>query len=168
MSELQKKYNKLITDQRELQRQFQEQAQALFKETTAEFFNLNPGIGAVVWTQYSPFWNDGEECVFSVNTPTFTNATGNDLNDVTGWGEYDGDNDDIWAVDNLPYVLTSGRDYYETNKQKILAGPAVDVESCKLFSDLIQSSEFENVMLAMFDNHVKVIATRDGFDVEEY
>jgi hypothetical protein len=33
---------------------------------------------------------------------------------------------------------------------------------------MIQSSEFEDVMLAMFDNHSKVIATRDGFDVEEY
>jgi hypothetical protein len=106
--------------------------------------------------------------VFNVNTPTFTNATGNDLRDVTGYGEYDGDNDDIWAVDNLKYVLNSGRDYYESDRRKILAGPAVDVESCDLFSSMIQSSEFEDVMLAMFDNHSKVIATRDGFDVEEY
>ena len=168
MSKLQEKYNKLIADQRELQRQFQEQAQSLFKETTAEFFDLNPGINAVVWTQYQPFWNDGEECVFSVNDPTFTNATGDDLRDVTGYGEYDGDNDDIWGVDNLYYVLTSGRDYYEADKQKILAGPVVDVESCKLFSDMIQSSEFKDIMLAMFGNHSKIIATRDGFGVEEY
>jgi hypothetical protein len=168
MSELQQKYNKLIADQRELQRQFQEQAQALFKETTTEFFNLNPGINAVVWTQYTPYWNDGEECVFNVNDPTFTNATGDDLRDVTGYGEYDGDNDDIWAVDNLKYALNSDRDYYESDRRKILAGPSVDVESCDLFSSMIQSSEFEDVMLAMFDNHSKVIATRDGFDVEEY
>ena len=51
MNELKQKYDKLIADQRELQRKFQEQAQALFKETTTEFFSLNPGINAVIWTQ---------------------------------------------------------------------------------------------------------------------
>lgn len=168
MSELQQKYEKLIAEQRELQRQFQEQAQALFKETTTEFFNLNPGINAVVWTQYTQYWNDGETCEFSVHEPTFTNATGDDLHDVSGWGEYEGDNDSIWATSNINTTLTSGRDYYEEDRKKILAGPAIDVTSCGLFSSMIQSSEFENVMRAMFDDHAKVIATRDGFDVQEY
>jgi hypothetical protein len=168
MSELQKKYNKLIADQRELQRQFQEQAQALFKETTTEFFNLNPGINAVKWEQMVPYFNDGDECVFSVHTPTFTNATGEDLESVMFYGEYDGDNDDIWAVDNMKYVLNSGRDYYESDKRKILAGPAVDVESCDLFSSMIQSSEFEPVLQQMFGSHARVTITRDGIDAEEY
>lgn len=167
MNELKQKYDKLIADQRELQRKFQEQAQALFKETTTEFFSLNPGINAVIWTQYTPYWNDGETCEFSVGAPSFTNAARDDFNDLSCY-EYDGDNDAIWVVDDLRFVLTSGRDYCESDKQKILAGPPVDIKSCGLFSSMIQSPEFEDVMKAMFGDHSIVIATRDGFDVEEY
>ena len=119
------------------------------------------------WTQYTPYWNDGETCEFSVGAPSFTNAARDDLNDLSCY-EYDGDNDAIWVVDDLRFVLTSGRDYCESDKQKILAGPPVDIKSCGLFSSMIQSPEFEDVMKAMFGDHSIVIATRDGFDVEEY
>jgi hypothetical protein len=44
----------------------------------------------------------------------------------------------------------------------------VDIQSITKFSGIIQSSEMEGVMEAMFGNHVRVVATRDGFDVEEY
>lgn len=168
MSELQQKYEKLIADQRELQRQFQEQAQALFKETTTEFFNLNPGINAVKWQQMIPYWNDGETCEFSVHTPAFTNATGEDLTDVEFYGEYEGDNPNVWATSNINTTLTSGRDYYEEDRKKILAGPAIDVTSCGLFSSMIQRSEFKPIMENMFGAHARITITRDGIDVEEY
>lgn len=32
-----------------------------------EFFQLAPEAAKVVWTQYTPLWNDGDECQFSVN-----------------------------------------------------------------------------------------------------
>jgi hypothetical protein len=33
---------------------------------------------------------------------------------------------------------------------------------------MIGSSEMEDIMLEMFGDHVKVVATRNGFDVEDY
>jgi hypothetical protein len=44
----------------------------------------------------------------------------------------------------------------------------IDLDSMELLSKMIQSTEMEDVMLAMFDNHVTVTATRNGFDVNEY
>ena len=63
--------------------------------------------------------------------------------------------------------MESGRDYYKEDAAKIAKG-GVDVASCELLDKILQSSEMEDVMLAMFDNHVRVIATRTGFDVDEY
>ena len=39
---------------------------------------------------------------------------------------------------------------------------------CELFEKMIRSEEMEDVMLAMFGNHVSITATRDGFNVEDY
>lgn len=165
--ELNNAFEQLISDQAELQRKFQEQAQGLFKQITKEFFDKNPGINAVIWTQYTPYFNDGDTCEFRVNDPTFTNADGDDLDDVR-WGEYDGENEEVWACESLSYVLNSDRDYYKDTAAKILAKGGVDAESCALFEKAICSSEMESVMLAMFGDHVRVVATRSGFDVSDY
>lgn len=168
MSALQEKFNQLITEQEALRKKFQETAQALFKETTKEFFDLNPGVKCVVWTQYTPYFNDGDTCEFGVNNPTFSNAEGSDVYNVTGWGEYDGETEGVWATDNISYVMNSDRDYYKETCDLILAGEKVDVDSCSNFSDMVLSNPMEDVMYAMFGDHVKIIATREGFDVEEY
>lgn len=167
MSKLQSTFEQLIADQAELQRKFQTQAQGLFKDITKEFFEKNPGITGVVWTQYTPYFNDGDTCEFSVGDATFTNAPVDELGDVR-WGEYEGETEGVWAADNIGYVLESDREYYQDTKNAILAAGGVDAESCLLFSKAMGSSEMEDVMQAMFGDHVKVIATRDGFDVEEY
>ncbi len=44
----------------------------------------------------------------------------------------------------------------------------IDFDSCVQLGKLMESNEMEGVMLATFGDHVKVIATRDGFDIQEY
>jgi hypothetical protein len=115
MSKLQSAFEQLISDQADLKRKFQEQAQGLFKEITKEFFEKNPGITGVVWTQYTPYFNDGDTCVFSVGDLTFTNAPSDELSDIR-WGDYEGDTEGVWAADNVGYVLESDREYYQDTK----------------------------------------------------
>lgn len=166
MSSLQEKFDQLLADQAELKRKFQEQAQEMFKGITKEFFDKNPGVQAIVWTQYTPYFNDGETCEFNVNDPTFTNSPNGE--DVSPWGEYEGKDDSIWACQNVSYVLESDRSYYKEEANRINAAGGVDADSCSAFERMLMSSEMEDVFLAMFGDHVKVIATRDGFDVEDY
>lgn len=168
MNTLQERFDTLVAEQQKLKIKFQEDAQALFKEITKEFFDKNPGITGVVWTQYTPYFNDGDTCEFRVNDPSFTNANEDELDNVR-WGEYDGEDESVWAVEgNISYVLENDRDYWKETKEKILASGGVDVVSCDLFSKTICSSEMEDVMEAMFGDHVRVVATREGFDVQDY
>jgi hypothetical protein len=165
MSALQEKFDQLLTEQEELRKKFQTTAQELFKETTKEFFNGNPAITAVVWTQYTPYFNDGDTCEFSVGDPTFTNAS--DPENVR-YGEYDGDEEGVFAVENPRWVLENDRDYYKEEQEAVAKAGGIDIDSCEAFSRMICSSAMEDVMLAMFGDHVKVIATREGFDVEDH
>lgn len=164
---IQSRFEQLISDQAELQRKFQEQAQGMFKEITKEFFDKNPGITGVVWTQYTPYFNDGDTCEFSVNEATFTNAPADELEDIR-YGEYEGEAEGVWACENVDHVLKSDREWYKETADKIRAAGGVDAESCALMSTAICSGDMEDVMRAMFGDHVKVIATREGFEVNDY
>lgn len=42
---------------------------AALAEASAAFFERNPGVHGFRWTQYTPYWMDGEECEFSANEP---------------------------------------------------------------------------------------------------
>lgn len=129
---------------------FQQEAQALLKTAFKEFFATNPAIKAVIWNQYSPYFNDGDECVFSVNMPIFTNAEDEDIEDCR-WEDYEGDKEDI-------FVLSEYDDE--------IGGEGWNKNSIDEISAIIQSNEMENVFHVMFGNHARVVATIDGFDVE--
>lgn len=168
METLQARFDALIEEQRALKAKFQAEAQAMFKETMKEFFDKNPGITALKWTQYTPYFNDGDACVFRVNDVYYTNASADELENVTAWGEYEGEDESVWVTYNIAYVLNSGRKYYEDEVAKILAAGGVDEGSCELIDKMIQSSEMEEIMKEMFGDHVVITATRDGFDVNNY
>lgn len=42
---------------------------AALADASAAFFERNPGVHGIRWTQYTPYWMDGEECTFSANEP---------------------------------------------------------------------------------------------------
>lgn len=156
MNELQNKFDELLEKQRAIKAEFQQTAQQLFKETTKVFFVENPAVKAIVWNQYTPYFNDGDTCEFSVHEPCFTNAEGDDLDDIS-WGEYNGDREGIWASES-----------WGINNSQAQADDAyigVNAQSCYNFSNIITSAEMQDVMLHMFGDHVRVVVTAEGFDV---
>lgn len=168
METLQSRFDALIAEQQALRAKFKTEAQAMFKETMKEFFDKNPGITALKWSQYTPYFNDGDSCVFRVNDVYFTNASADELENVTVWGEYEGEDESVWVTANIAYVLNSGSKYYEEEAAKIRAAGGVDVDSCKRIDKMIRSDEMEEIMQEMFGDHVVVTATREGFDVIDH
>lgn len=161
---LQDEFDKLLEEQRELRARFQVKAQELFKQTTKEFFDKNPGITAVIWTQYTPYFNDGDTCEFSVHDPYFTNANEEQMEDITRWGEYEGNEEGVWS--EAEYVLTSTGEYASNHRAEMnLQG--IDVASISRFSRLLQSSEMEEVLQETFGDHVRIVATRNGFNIDD-
>lgn len=167
MSKLSKRFEKLVKEQNELKQKFQQEGQALFKDAFLEFFDKNPNINAVMWNQYTPYFNDGDECVFSVTGPRFTNAKDDDLNDISSYGEYEGENETIWVTDGTS-ELTSDRPYYKKTQDKVAASGGVDIDSCIFLEKLFLDDAMEEILKALFDDHNHIIATRSGFDVSEY
>lgn len=121
--------------------------EAIEKEFQA-IFERHPELTVIKWTQYTPYFNDGEECVFSVNEFNISNAT--DVENVSAWGDYDGDEEDVFVVSK-----------WNDRAEKKYA----DVWELEAFA---QSDIGEDLFRDIFDNHVTVIATRDGIEVEEY
>jgi hypothetical protein len=46
---------------------FREQSKEALLEVFKDFWEGNPEIESLCWTQYAPHFNDGDACVFSVN-----------------------------------------------------------------------------------------------------
>lgn len=59
---------KELTDKFEQEKSvLQRQAKSLFVEASKELFDEYPELKSFGWTQYAPYFNDGNPCVFSVN-----------------------------------------------------------------------------------------------------
>lgn len=154
MSDLQTQFDHLISEHQRIRAEFQKSAQELFKNITKEFFATNPGIKAVKWSQYTPYFNDGDACVFRVNDAYFTNASGEELDNVSHWGEYEGEDESIEVFSSWNL------------KDKPLEG--VDAAQVRLFESMISTGAMEEVLEEMFGDHVIITATAEGFDVAEY
>lgn len=165
--ELEKAFDDLQVRQAEMIKKFREEAAEIFKQSVRVLFNSSPDLQLITWTQYTPYFNDGEECVFSVNSPTFSNATGDDVHDIE-YGEYDGDNPDVWAVEDVKHVLTSSYAGY-ADLRRVLSQAQLNVKMMSKFAEIIQSSWMEDCMKSSFGDHVKVSIDRAlNISIEEY
>jgi hypothetical protein len=176
-----------ISNLQALRKTLQEQAQAGLKDAFKQFLVAFPQVKVIVWSQYTPYFNDGEECVFRVNEPIFSPASPD--TDADRPYDFEELEDDLapfstyhkWSYKEVPnphYKPNSPYSKPTYNKQDQDLGykdsrmtpeleKAMDSIAC-----LIQSDELEDAMRSAFDNHVWVKAyLKDGevvFDVEEY
>lgn len=122
-----------------------------FSEMAKTVFESNPDLKGFRWTQYTPYFNDGEACTFSA---------GSDDPDLfhpkDEANSYDDDDDaEIGWVSDLWW---SGK--YK-NLQSPLRKAYKDVQS---FLGEFDDDDF----LEMFGDHVRVTVTPEGVDVSEY
>ena len=108
-------------------------------EEFTKFFDKHPEIKSVTWTQYTPYFMDGDACVFGVNLPEVAQVK---LTDST-----DEDKELQW-----------GSEEYKAHEKA--------VESA--LKDLRFITSCDEAFKAAFDDHVKITATREGFEVDEY
>ena len=87
MTTAQEKYAEMQEKIKKMQEEMQEKVKSLFNEIVTEFFAANPKIKSFSWTQYTPYFNDGEECVFGVNSydPTMIFVEESGLIDTEKW-----------------------------------------------------------------------------------
>jgi hypothetical protein len=148
-------FEKLIDDYQKTVAETRQKLSTNIKTIFKQIFEENPTINAFCWEQYTPYFNDGDTCTFSVVSICATNATGDDPN-LIKWGEYLGDNEDVEIFD-----------CYSTSKKQKEFVKSFNSEQVMKFLKMLESDDLRDVMLATFGDHVNVVATRDGFEITE-
>jgi hypothetical protein len=124
-------------------------AKSVFGDITKDIFNDNPQLNSFSWNQYTPYFNDGDTCVFGVNRDyyRFNNSC---------------DHVDKWTLNNEQY-----------SKKIDLEDLSFDsIDSIKKAYNEVDEllSMFEDEDLCqMFGDHAEITVYRNGqIDVDEY
>jgi hypothetical protein len=170
MREINKKIEALRNESTELSKK-------VFHTAVLNFFNRYPEVALITWTQYTPYFNDGDACEFSVHKPNFLSVEdyktykAGELEDVYKFNSFQKPSDYVYkSVAEGKYV-----DYYQKEIDRYNYYVNTFGEDrlneinngIKEFLALFNEIE-DDVMLSMFEDHVQVFVTKDGIDVEEY
>jgi hypothetical protein len=185
------KYAALRNKIAEARKTMEETAKGLFTEMTSELFNDNPTLMAFGWTQYTPYFNDGDVCTFRCNSdyPTLLIKVGDDLiaHDSNS-GELEINGEEVRSTYELQDTFKSlGVDSY-TKGGKLYAydkaTKAVTVDGVKIptyddyeklfdavegkVTEFLGSFEDED-MQTMFGDHQTITVSRNGsIETEDY
>lgn len=142
MSDMIAALNAIGARRAELTKQLESEAVAILRPLLEGFLKDHPSIEALKWRQYTPYFNDGNECTFRVDELYVKSVDGD---------EDDGDYGDGFITLYSP----------EETGVPLLSAEAVIALGSALSAN-------EEACLAAFGDHVEVIVTRDGIEVEEY
>ncbi len=120
------------------------------------FFDAHPEVKTIHWVQYTPHFNDGDECIFSVHEFHYTSTEWNKLKSV--WGEEDEDDEDEEGNINGAFSTYGGN--------KPLEG-----QMCKDANELekfLTTELFEEILQNAFGDGSWIRAHRGGFEVDDY
>ena len=75
----------LLAKKKEYMDAIEKDGQALLKEEFKSFFTAFPNVLAVKWRQYTPYFNDGDACVFGVGSIEVLIEAVKGFNGRSGW-----------------------------------------------------------------------------------
>jgi hypothetical protein len=122
------------------------------------------GIHDFGWRQYTPYFNDGDACVFSAGQPWFRTTA--DLADSDG----DEAPDDPYTFD-LHGHPTLGDEHWDGHRWAAVErdeATRARAERARALSQAIESGEFDDVLLEEFGDHCQIWIRRSGITVDEY
>jgi hypothetical protein len=129
----------------------------LFNEFCSEIFNKCERLDSFGWNQYTPYFNDGDTCIFSANTD-YLYINGDNLDEamwysetnVTDWGKWN-----------------SQTRQYEGRVE--VSNPNYDPDLAKITDEISQFlGNFDNdFFLSKFGDHAEIVVTKSGISVSE-
>lgn len=141
-------------------------AQENLKPALIEFITKYPEIRAFAWTQYAPYFNDGEPCVFSVHDLMFLPATVSEetlsnedltVNEIEENGGFY-----FWTYGDK---RTTKKDLAEKAKE---AGLSIEtVQACDDLNHMITSIG-EDILEEVFGSDAQIIVADGDVDVQDY
>jgi len=145
----------------EIRQQLVDKLKPRFKDLFVPFLKKWPQIKRIEWTQYTPYFNDGEPCEFSVYD---LNGHTNDC-DCDEWER---------ALPIYSQWLEEEHDWEKENMQKLrdkLKLSTKEIVQMNEDFDVVQTNFNkipEDVMKDIFGDHAIITVTLEGIDCEEY
>lgn len=125
----------------------------------------HPNVEAVRWEQYTPYFNDGDVCEFSVGEPEYKFA---------GVNEDAGDYEDGFVdpdYSSHPVVVgLIGTRKYDREAREFVTTPGSDpglTEAVHAFKE-IASGSYDDLLLEAFGDHARVLVTGEKITVDFY
>lgn len=131
----------------------QEPVENLYNDLKAAF---DAGVVGIMWEQYTPAWNDGEACEFSVRDPKVT------TNAIVAEAWLDGTEPDL----SLAYPEEDFGEYDEYMYEQWSDHP--DGKHVNDISVPVDAAKYEDALRSKFGNNIKVIVTPGRVVTEEY
>ncbi len=178
--------NQIISNVRRAQKTIEETRKALseqLKQQTAvlfkEFFAAHPAVKSIAWTQYTPYFNDGDPCTFRVGevqlrfgavpkaVPKVVTES-DEVEEIDEEDVEDEDDDDDDGDDEgyCSWTLANAKDSrWIEEAHRPLITPEL-LEDFKWVTKIVESDP--DSMEMIFGDHARVIATKNGITVEEY
>jgi|SRR5690606_7729253 len=150
-----------------IKKEMEENGKSALKEVFSIFFEKHPEIKGIVWTQYTPYFNDGEACTFSVGSPHFKiHPKKLSIMDPEIRKEFFRYSKEEEYTED-PFADTYKQCYLYALKRKKNKTPEEQalVDDSK---DIIEAFSLDEIFESVFGDHVKVIASKKGFKIEEY
>jgi len=143
---------------KKMQKELQKRSGDIFLSSFKKLFEENPELKSFGWTQYTPYFNDGDTCYFSANTD-YLWINGENEDDaswaqekkVISWGTYN--------RDKRVYEGRIEQDNPDYNpKLKEISN------KIKNFLNIFDEDFYKN----QFGDHTKVTITEKGIDTDDY
>lgn len=175
LNALEEQMNEVNKQLEEIKKKSIETSKNVFHGAVSAFFRTYPEVEALQWTQYTPYFADGDSCEFSVKGLNVLSKT-----EVQGLEDGDIDKNDLY--ENNPfekpddYVYRNAGNEYYADKIKAWDDRVAEIGEERLKELHTGITKFRKIfngisddtMLALFGDHVQVKVNRKGIDVDEY
>jgi len=144
-----KLFDELASLKEAYDKKLEEAGEDAVKEVFKEFFDKYPRAESITWVQYTPYFNDGDACYFSVGEMRLSLSEPEDGEEDEGE-----EDDDEWYDDWDSYGLAHSED--------------PELKAIGEDFGTLEDTVPEDVMEKVFGDHVRITATREGFEVREF
>lgn len=164
----------------EFNSRFRKEMKNKFNELFKSTFESSP-IQAIAWEQYTPYFNDGDECIFNIYDVQFI-LEGFDPENIEN-SSYKYEDEDKYTLVNLSDIEIfknilhkqdldlneDSKKYYQNIVNSILEQeekyPGLS-KMCNNISKMITQNK--DIMFSIFGDHVSVVVTKDETFINEY
>jgi hypothetical protein len=148
-----------------LRAEAKEKVEAVFKEAALELFTEYPNLKRISWTQYTPYFNDGDACTFrsTHDSPAiyFTSPTPDEEEDED-YGRYE-EEWSTWSYYDYPVNRTGTK----TLKTTLTEDQLAQLKTGEAVNEFLHNFDDED-MENLFGDGYKVIITAKGIEVDDF